>query len=339
MADEPLDLKKIATPPSTYDDYKWADYIEILCLLNVDQEQSVEDIISRIQKRKDFGETEDLKYDPDLVSEEGLTVPEISDRKKEQIEGWFRHLEYRCNAFEVFYPFTLEKGGRVLRRHRRLTFKHKLYIFFLLSSNFSYLSSKKTELLLANCFEIISREALKSYMPPNAEVHIFGANPLKEGKYKKGSLAERIERLAEDTNEKANSDSIVKFSSRVGSGSGDRGLDIVGWVPMGDRSKGILIVFGQCTCTEKWVPKQHSSSFEAWRGMINFKAPPTNMAFIPFFFRNSDGDWHDDTEIHSSILIDRLRFIYLLQKKITSIKELPSFEIVDEAIKQSEPIF
>jgi hypothetical protein len=118
---------------------------------------------------------------------------------------------------------------------------------------------------------------------------------------------------------------------------GDGGLDIVGWKRPGDDNKSFLLMFGQCACTlEEWEEKQHSSSAVTWRSYLTLKAPPSNVTFVPFFYRNSTGDWHADHKIHESILIDRQRLIHLLGTGYEELKDILPYDIVDELIATHE---
>ena len=125
--------------------------------------------------------------------------------------------------------------------------------------------------------------------------------------------------------------------------TGDGGLDVVGWTSLDDSVPSNLIVLGQCACTPNWFNKQSSSSYGAWSNKIAFVAPPSNMCFIPFFFRRADGTWHKVKDIHSSILIDRLRLVTLLQSYILGNAEIfvshPAYGMVEEVLQEEGSVF
>ena len=117
--------------------------------------------------------------------------------------------------------------------------------------------------------------------------------------------------------------------------TGDKGLDIVGWVPVADSMPNRLLVFGQCACSkEDWTDKQSSSSAEAWRGTIQLSTTPYNLAFVPFCFRRADGSWHTRVEIRETVLIDRLRFVLLLGDDYRQLKMHFSFEPISQMLEQ-----
>ena len=119
--------------------------------------------------------------------------------------------------------------------------------------------------------------------------------------------------------------------------TGDNGLDVVGWLPINDTARGMLLVFGQCACTaEDWARKQSSSSASHWRETIQFQVPPTNIAFIPFCFRRNTGEWHKNRLIDESLLIDRLRFILLLPE-MQRLSAIP-YDLIGQAIAQRDPL-
>lgn len=148
-----------------------------------------------------------------------------------------------------------------------------------------------------------------------------------------------MEKLAEDLNEEL----IAKERNFPPENTGDGGLDVVGWFRTGDPLASNLIVFGQCACTAEWVSKQHSSSANVWKKRIDFKALPSNIAFIPFFFRSTDGTWHNDDCIAESVLTDRLRLMHLLQDRESTIETVfrscPAYTLLEEVLEYEEPIF
>lgn len=293
-------------------------------MISLDQEFSKADLEDRVHERKDVGEMQEE------IDEENLPTPERNDNRTRQVSDWFRHLRYREGVFGESYPFCLADDGDTLYVGESLSVKQKLYIFLLLASNNRY--SRRHTNVLTSCFEVVSKEALKKLMPQGAEVHMFGSKH--HGRYT-GTLWQKINKLAEDLNERV----VAEERNFPPQNTGDGGLDVIGWVPTDDDLPSNLLVFGQCACTSDWVNKQHSSGPAAWMGKIAFKAPPSNVAFIPYFFRSTDGMWHNSDKIHQSVLIDRLRLSRILQDAPIFNCSLPAFEVVEEVLRQREALF
>ena len=315
-------LNSLSKLPNRSIDHLWADYAELLCLVNTDREISKDQIVARLEEGEDVGEIVD---DADDTTQ--LSVAEVNDRVSVQVDDWFRYLQFRAGAYGDFYPFYLTHDGNTLIANDSLSVRQKLYIFLLLASNLTYLSPRDRD-TLTNCFEAISKEMLKKMLPSDARVHLFHPRH----KEFSGNFWTRLNALASEIKETvtAQPDEFSEYDT------GDKGLDLVAWVPVVDELPSLLIVFGQCACTLAWVEKQHSSSFAAWNGKLTFTAPPSNMAFIPFCFRRPSGDWYSQSDIHHSVLIDRLRIVNILQERYTIIQSRPSYDIVEHVIEYEE---
>lgn len=314
---------------SKHDMHLWVDYIELLCLVNLDRQVSKADVLDRVRERvEDLGEGEAQDED---IEEEEVSRPEINDRWDGRAEDWFRHLIYRSGAFKEFYPFEVLPSGTVIQVRKRLNVKQKLYISFLLASSLGRYSQYQDD--LTRSFEKLSYPALRTCLPSHASVHIFGTSE-QTGKYK-GKLWNKIKTLAEDLCETVR----AKEEDFAPSDTGDNGLDVVGWVPFEDKNSGRLIIFGQCACTPNWIHKQRDSDASRWQNFISLKAPSSNMVFIPYCFRSANGTWHNESDIVGSILVDRLRFVHLLRKNMDDFKVQPSYKVVDDILSQRESVF
>lgn len=335
-------------PSASVDSHIWADYIELLSLFNVDGIVDKSDLLDRIRDRPGLGEIEPLEKE--LLDDTGPSaeddetgadsfVPErsraeLNDKWESQAYAWFAHLKYRRATFSDFYPFIISDTDDGLTRCDPLTEKHKLYIFLLLLSNLRYF--KAHESAFTSAFEILSWEVLKCCLPDSADVHVFSRNPHADAHYKGLNLWGKIKKLEGDLRE---SIEVAKAEFKP-KDTADNGLDLVGWVPFGDTNNGLLIVFAQCACTLKWPAKQSESSAHHWRGTFRLKVPPSNMVFIPFCFRKSDGTWFNEHDIHGeTILIDRGRLLYMLRTKYGVLKDLPSYLSLEELLPERENIF
>jgi len=322
----------------------WADYIELVCLANIDNEISEEDIIDRLSGRvKDFKEDtdENLAEIDELEKEfEDITEPsrraEISDKWESRVKDYFKILALRQVLYDDYYPFTI--NGDCLIRKSELQEKQLLYVYLLMCSNL-YLFDDVTRIELASSFELISLNAFESLLPANAVVHLFGKNPFnKKGRFSKGTFWNKLKKLKVDLNEEINPH--VRKKDFPESHTGDEGLDLVGWVPTGDRLSSSLIYFAQCACTYNFVEKQHSSSHSVWAQKITFKNPPSNSTFIPHCFRGIDGTWIKSTEIMYTFLVDRRRILhYYSEQRKNRISRLPIYTKVQEIVKLKESIF
>jgi len=328
----PVPPIEISHPPKTKDVHMWADFVELLCLVNPDRACSRADVLDRYAEALDVDE--ELA---DIDAEEELTPlrpPQRNDKRALQANDWFTHLEYRQTVFRDFYPFYLSEQRDSVYRHTELTSKQKVYILFLLASNLTYFNQSDINILTSS-FELVSMEALKSYLPLNAYVKLFGTGPLHhEAKYT-GLLINKIRKLAADLGEQV----LCNETHFRPGDTGDGGLDIVGWIPLGDSSGGFILIFAQCACTDNWETKQFSSSEMKWKKYITFSAPPCNMCFIPICFRSAGGTWHNSTKISDTILIDRVRLVHLLSNN-ENISE-PTFapyEFIENIISFQEPL-
>jgi len=323
-----MDLTQL---PQNEDLYILTDYIELLCLVNVDGIVTKADIIDRLEENLGLSELDD---DNQEYSDDNFTVSEKKDRTERNVDDWFLNLSYRQGVFNAFYPFMISDSGDSLNLVKDLTLKHKFYVFLLLSSNLRYLGNGKRH-KLTSTFEMISAAALKKMLPPTAEVHLFRPPGNMKNRRYRGNLFSRINMLAADLREKV----LVKESEYLSKDNGDGGLDLVGWVPTGDEfAGGLVCVFGQCACTTEWVTKQHSSSISTWNQIMTFTSAPANMVFIPFCFRTATGEWWRKKDIHTSIVIDRVRFAYFLEKEHKFLETYPAYAVVEEFLSFKESL-
>lgn len=329
MTSPPAPIMSVESLPREpkFDTYAWADYVELLCMLNRDREFSKADTIDRIKDRRDLGEGLEVDSTP------GTTAAEKKDLHQLRATNFFTHLQYRAGAFGDFYPFEVSSDGDLISMKSAITPDQKLYIFLLAASNLRYIK-KDCSGTLTTSFETVSREALRRLLPDHAEVHVFGANELRAGRYT-GNKWAKINLLAKDIKE------VVKPKEHhyMRNDLGDQGLDLVAWVPFEDKAPGLLLAFAQCACTsEDWSRKQSSSSPAAWNSTLTFMVFPLNLAFIPIAFRDSFGYWHQPQKIHESIVIDRVRLLYLLRGRTSFFETDPSYKIVEAILEERESL-
>lgn len=329
MTSPPRPIMSVESLPreSKFETYAWADYIELLCMLNRDREFSKADVIDRIKERRDLGEG----LEEDIAST--ASAAEKKDIHQLRADNFFTHLDYRAGAFGNYYPFEISGDGDLISLKSGITPSQKLYIFLLVASNLRYVK-EDCRGTITTSFETASHEALKRLLPDYAEVHVFGANELRAGRYT-GNKWAKINLLAKDIKEEVK----VKEYHYMRNDLGDQGLDLVAWIPFEDKAEGLLLAFAQCACTsDDWSRKQSSSSPAAWNSTLTFMVFPLNLAFIPISFRDSSGHWHQPQKIHESIVIDRVRLLFLLRGRTSFFEADPSYKIVEEILKERESI-
>jgi hypothetical protein len=303
--------------------HQWADYLELLCLMDCDGLLSKADVQDRVRPRADDFQ-EGGEGLPTSTDDEPRG--KITDNWDAEIIEWYKHLAYRSQAFGDSYPFLINDARDEISTKSNLDLNQKLYVSLLLSANLGYIGADHHR--LTSSFEVLSVEVLKGCLPNGAEVHLFGTSPLLPKRYT-GNLWTKINKLASDLKERV----IAPETDFTATNVGDGGLDIIGWIPCGDEMNGLLAVFGQSACTPHWVRKQASSAPEAWRRRMTFTATPYNMVFIPYCLRNADGTWHVGSSIQS-VLMDRQRMIFLLKNRNAFFNDLPSRKMVDEILAQ-----
>lgn len=298
------------------------DYIELLALVNNNDLLSIEDIKDR------FLEDGEIIV-PENESDENLgsMVAEIDEKWDNKILEWFNSLDTRQNLYNYFYPFIVK--NETIKLRKKLTYKHKLYIFLLLNSNLKYI--KQTSFLTSD-FEELSLTALKKYLPNTAKVHRFGKS-LNTNRYT-GHITEKVNKLAAD----------LKFSTKYKShffatnDNGDGGLDIVSWIPFknDENQNNIQVFLGQCATGKEWSKKQWEPC--KMTNYIDFQATPQNIIFIPYDGRNINREFEEEGHMLKNIYFDRFRILYLIEKEKYLLDNLNSKTVVDNAIEYEESL-
>ena len=324
----------VETLPREGDTHVWADYVEALCIASADRYFTEGDLMSRLQARRDLGES--LQRDatdeaemPDREESHGDgAAPDQGDESF--VRGLFEHLQYRAASFHSAYPFEINGRCDALGLKSDLTEQHKLYIFFLLSACHERLGTNGPSILKQ--FERVSHEALRR-MLPGLEVKLFGSGTAKCDY--SGKKWARIRALAADlcVEVKAKEHEFSKHDV------GDSGLDLVAFTAFGDGASHLLVVFGQCACTPEWKTKQYSSGFTRWGNILDFNVPPQNMLFIPYCLRESSGRWYQQHEVSQTVMIDRIRLVRLLEKGDAAPLLKESSKIVEVTLSTHEPVF
>lgn len=325
----------VETLPRGDASHVWADYIEVLCLADADHYFTQADLLGRLKSRRELGEgiPQSAIQDADDRADGWLSEGESAlpdERDESLVKGLFDHLQYRAAEFRRAYPFELNDRRDALHLRKRLTQRHKLYIFFLLSACHERLLRNGPSLLKQ--FEVVSRKALLR-MLPRLRVKLFGSGTTRNDY--SGNKWTRICALAKDlcVNVKAKEDSFSKYDV------GDAGLDLVAYFPFEDGASHVLVIFAQCACTPAWKTKQFSSGSSRWSNILDFHVPPQNMLFIPYCLRESSGQWHEQHEISQTVMIDRVRLVRLLGEEAGGALAGQPDRIVAETLSTHEQVF
>jgi hypothetical protein len=301
----------------------------MLCLINVDGQISQNDFIDRIK-----GDDRDLE-DSDDYTDEKSNIKE-NERFSLFAEDCFKLGEYRQNVFRYFYPFRLSEDRKNILLTSDISLKNKIYFFLLFCSNLGYLRDYTNE--FTSSFENFSHKCFTRILPSHiSRSYLFGSSnidQIQNDDEKSLSFWKKINELADNIKESV----VIQRDKLSRSNMGDGGLDIVGWIELGDNCPHKPLFFGQCACTSEWNVKQNSSKYDRWTNFITFSTYPLNFIFIPFAFRGANGDWHEAHFIEKSILFDRLRLIINFIDGDEEFKQYISSPIVDEIINLKESI-
>jgi hypothetical protein len=271
------------------------------------------ELAETIDRRSDFIDSESVD-DPDgdddepevLIAEHGRNKPaEFQDALAKRAGDILDYLRDRSERYGAMYPFEVDDEQRLVVL-RELTQSRRLYLLLLSCAMFRYVKDRADITSFAARFEFLSVEVLQRMLPDKAEVHLFGRNPMGSERYP-GKLYDKVSLLAQDLGEQ-----LLATPKHFEKGdSGDGGIDLVAWIPLGDPLPGRITIFAQAACTPKWVTKQHSSSSSAWSPKMTLTADPTNMIFIPYDYRRPGGEWYNPLHIHKSAVVDRQRIMTL----------------------------
>jgi hypothetical protein len=298
-----LKLEPFPDFSKTLERNRWADFIELLCLENLDKEISLNDIITiYIQE----GPVESSIGDDD----HGEKV----DKLRAKFMEIYRYIFSRMTYIKDFYPFSKIDEDTI--KASNLDDKKLMYIFLLFASNTRYFIDKKIPPVFTSCFERISVNILK-IIYPNFQNETFGTTSKKGEYFYGGLLIDKLKRLAcclnTNLTEKANN------SPQFRNPSGDGGIDLVSFKGLDldtCKSSMLPVCMGQCSCSyDDWIQKQSSiKSFMMDSYFIDFARCHEYM-FVPFPLRGINGNWATEEMVKiQTIIIDRIRFLNILEK-------------------------
>jgi hypothetical protein len=278
-----------------------ADLIELMVFFEVDGKANLskQDVLSFFKiSQSSFNDLDSLDQEEQL-----LDGADFSERQYQYVDDCWAQLEYRLTTLKENYPYILRRNKLYLNKN--LGAAHSLYIFLLCCSRLrSFESSIRVK--WAGFFSKFSCEVMKSFFPIGASCKIFDANSTDRRNYYGTALGDALNLLSKDIN------CDLSERARVHP-SGDKGIDIVGHMYIGDTQPTNHVLFGQCAARkDEWPSKTLEASAHNLRGVFHFRHDPGNVVFIPLCFRTSNGEWYTDHLISGYILVDRIRAFNML---------------------------
>ncbi|WP_188238678.1 hypothetical protein [Stenotrophomonas maltophilia] len=342
-------FKGLDKPPTSSDFYLWCDYIEVRCLASPDKRFSRGDLLEcttelgEMEILTEGVEPEDEEYEgdetvedaEDVVAEdngleaddEALRALPVDDRREARAADLYSQFAVRSQVFGDAYPFSLSEDGQEISLLENRTASQNLYLELLLSSSLRLISLGRWGELTER-FEEISEKIFRGLMPPTWQVHRFGA---KGGTRYRGHLHSRLKALAKDWRADFNL-TRKQFKAR---NSGDGGLDLVAWHPMGEDGRvGVPAAAAQCGCTaEGWSLKQLEAS-PANMSFMRMDHPWATYYFMPLDLvavADQGFDWQRRPHLSSTILVDRLRIVRLSNE----FKVMEHYKDPSDALKEA----
>ena len=281
----------------------YADFVELTVLFVIENGVTFGDI-----QDKFFGETENENT-------------EKRDAEEAFLNNIFEIIKERVYLYNSDYPFVYQPNTRHLQLKTKLSFKNKLYLSLLISSNLNIFNKFTTD--LTTDFEKVSFVVLKEFLPQKAEIRDFGKN----SQYK-GTAVEKIKQLARDLNLEIKDYELSCVNER---NSQERGLDVVGWLPFSDKCGNQIILLCQCACGKNYESKQHNT--RRFKNYIDFyKTNPQHTMFIPYSLINISKKkfYHSDLIEDDYLVFERKRIIEYHNDN--SFENSVSFKIVNKIL-------
>lgn len=360
-----FDPGKLATVPPQTELYYWADYVELLCMSDVDGVFSAERLAQWAKFADDFEATSVDAQDADerdvlerLVEvdrydvDAGLGDPDVVDGESGEAATGEEDENEQFLNYEDFGRAAEETDDRFLwcqnifrllaDRVRSLgaTYPFDIDRATMTISRRRLTPARRQYVFYLSC-------SLLNYVPQRtmqrltAQFEVVSFEVMcrivpttarvdmygtSRGKVKSRFKGTQFERLEALASE-LRAKVIVQAVDFHPRDRGDNGLDLVGWIPMHDPAAGVVSFFAQCACGKKWDGKQYEASHSRWRNFLSLKAPSTTMTFIPHYFRKPGEHWYAEADV-SEILVDRLRALRAVAGSPNS--RLP-IELIDAA--------
>lgn len=301
-----ISSKLTSSPGSKYinDQNKWADYIELLCLLSTSGKINADELKNRLSDQAVGNAAGALKeQDNTEVNQEIETAEDKLDAK---IRERFEFISQRAIQFGDKYPFTFDPRTITLNSKQITDDIYQPYLFYLLASNLDY--SREELHNLTNVFEQLSLSVSATMFKQQFKTLHFGtARPA--GSEFQGNGLERLTQLANQLHLNLRTD--IDNNAAISNTHGDFGIDIVCYQEWGDNQSNAGLIFIQCGCGQDWVDKQleaHSINQEKY---FQFRNKPATALFIPHSFRDALNKWAYPTSLSDIIIIDRWRLLNL----------------------------
>lgn len=267
--------------PRDRDLHTLADFAELLCLVSLDRVVSVEDF-------RDY-----------LFDEANLRLEE------NVCEDTFLQIGWRSSAFGVDYPFKIATNGQSFSASEDLSEQQTAYALLLMCANLPFIPRDSRQ-GLTDSFERAAHCALKRIWPTHGVVRPFGKNNTDYT----GTKIERLTALGINLGCRPN---MGPRTFRPGD-SGDGGIDLAAWVELDQAEReNIPSALAQCACSrDDWSRKQAEISNGRLASLLSPRVPWLEFVCIPISFRDNNGRWAVEAEVHQSIVIDRLRLLRFL---------------------------
>lgn len=302
-------LEKLDTTPGGTDAFFWSDFAELRALTHADKCFSRGDL-ARLAKVNN-GE-------------------ERSFKSEERWRSLIDFCEIRHREFGEQYPFCVSSDKDTLELKFDDSPRQRLYLGLLIAASMRHLPNTRKG-AVARVFEETCFSVFSKLMPQGAEVRATWANGGSEAPYT-GHLYEKMIAIAKDV--RGNPD--IHPDDFKENNTGDGGIDLIAWHPMGDNRPGLPISFAQCGCSrDDWTFKQaeaspflHSNHFRVMHEWATYY-------FMPIDLREFDGRWAYKSKIGQVIIVDRLRLLRLADQ-YSLYDNLPNLDFVDEAMAMAE---
>jgi len=302
-------FQNLDTIPDKSDPYLWADFAEIRALLSIDKCFTRGDLSSVECRNTDLGKR--------------------SFKVENKWKDIISFIEIRTIDFYGTYPFEVsEDGDTLICSSDAGDDCYAPYLALLLCASLRHVVKSEAS-KLANQFEEISLCVFKNLMPNNSEIRPTWASGGKEAPYK-GNLYNKMLAIAADLRCKHPNFDEDDFKKQD---TGDGGMDMIAWHPMGDTRDGMPIAWAQCGCSkDQWDAKQLEASPSKHYRKIPVMHPWSAYYFMPLDMRKPNGDWANKSDLGSVIFVDRFRLLKLADE-FNVLQDFPVVSLVAKALK------